>query len=256
LDSYNFASLFNKQNFIAMEFITSAVPMWVSISFIISFPIFFFMLANAAQQAAIDAKFDNPQHIKRNVLVFYGAYLLYVSIMSFTGFFQVNTLPPRILLFTALPLAVFYFTYVLSSDWFQKIFKAATLESLIRLHTFRFVGVFFLITYHYGALPKVFAIGAGVGDILAAFTAIFVANKVERKVPNAQRIAYYWNIFGLLDILNVIITAIITTRLSMVNGSQSVVEIASFPFSWIPAIAPATIIFLHVLIFKKLKYTK
>ncbi len=35
--------------------------------------------------------------------------------------------------------------------------------------------------------------------------------------------------------------------------SQSIVEMAKFPFVWIPAFAPAIIIFMHIAIFKKLK---
>lgn len=38
----------------------------------------------------------------------------------------------------------------------------------------------------------------------------------------------------------------------MNSSSQGIEQFGTFPFSWIPAFAPATIIFLHILIFKKL----
>ena len=131
-----------------------------------------------------------------------------------------------------------------------------SLQSLIRLHIFRFVGVFFLITYTYGALPKVFALGGGIGDIFAAGTAIFVAKAVEQKKSYARSLTFVWNIIGLLDIINVAVTAVITTKMSIENGTQGVVTIADFPFCWIPAFAPATIVFLHLMIFKKLRLEK
>jgi len=36
----------------------------------------------------------------------------------------------------------------------------------------------------------------------------------------------------------------------MENNEPGVAQFDTFPFSWIPAFAPATIIFLHILVFK------
>jgi hypothetical protein len=127
---------------------------------------------------------------------------------------------------------------------------------LIRFHIIRFVGLFFFITYHYNALPKYFAISAGIGDVLAAITAIFVAKLAEQKYKNYKPIVIAWNVFGLLDILNVIVSGLVTTKLSIDTGSQSLANIGAFPFCLIPAFAPATIIFVHLAIFKKLRKEK
>jgi hypothetical protein len=54
----------------------------------------------------------------------------------------------------------------------------------------------------------------------------------------------------------VVIAGLITTKFSIENGAQGVLEIANFPFCLIPAFAPATILFVHILIFKKLKTIK
>jgi hypothetical protein len=241
-----------------MTILTTSVPAWISILFILTFSITFFMIARVAQSAALRAGLE-PQKVlnmERVILAFCFIYIIYVSLMSFTGIFQVNTLPPRILLFTTVPLFIFYFAVVFRSKIYWTLLKNVRLESLIRIHIFRFVGVFFIISYAYGALPKTFALVGGIGDIFAAFTAIFVANAVENKKIYAPKLALIWNIIGFWDIVNVIVTAIATTKYAIENGTQNLTEMGNFPFCWIAAFAPATIVFLHITIFKKLKMVK
>ena len=235
-----------------MNILTTTVPIWVSIAFIFTFPIAIFRMASTAKLADDSAGFDGEK-ARKVVLIFGLSYLLVVSIVVTTGFFTVNTLPPRILLTTTLPLLLFYLFYVSKTKMYGRFLENTPLESIIRLHIFRLVGVFFLITYFYGALPKYFALSGGIGDIFAATTAIFVANAVEKKKSYARPLVYVWNIVGLLDIINVAIAAVISTKLSIENGTKGVVAIADFPFCWIPAFAPATIVFLHIMIFKKLR---
>ena len=235
-----------------MNILTTTVPVWVSIAFIFTFPIAIFRMAQTSKLADDSAGFDGEK-ARKVVLIFVLSYLLVVSIVVTTGFFTVNTLPPRILLTTTLPLLLFYLFYVSKTKMYRRFLDNTPLESLIRLHIFRLVGVFFLITYFYGALPKYFALSGGIGDIFAATTAIFVANAVEKKKSYARPLVYVWNIVGLLDIINVAIAAVISTKLSIENGTKGVVAIADFPFCWIPAFAPATIVFLHIMIFKKLR---
>jgi hypothetical protein len=241
-----------------MNILTSAVPVWVSILFIFTFPISVFLIANAAKEAAIKAELGHeaPLSIYQKIVLFCVVYFIYAGLMSYTGIFQVNALPPRILLFTTIPLLVFYFTVVYRSKIYNTLLGNVRLESLIRVHTFRFVGVFFIISYAYGALPKTFALVGGIGDIFAATTAIFVANAVENRKENAHKLVFIWNIIGLWDIVNVIVSAIITTKYAIENGTQGVIEMTNFPFCWIAAFAPATIVFLHISIFKKLKIMK
>lgn len=241
-----------------MNILTTSVPVWVSISFILAFSVLFFMIANTAKTAALTAGFapQKASNIWKTIIAFCFIYIIYVSLMSFTGIFQVNTLPPRILLFTAIPLLIFYFGVVFRSEIYWTLLENAQLESLIRIHIFRFVGVFFIIAYVYGALPKTFALVGGIGDIFAAFTAIFVANAIENKKTYAPKLALIWNIIGFWDIVSVIVSAIIATKYAIADGTQGVLEMANFPFCWIAAFAPATIVFLHIGIFKKLKMIK
>jgi hypothetical protein len=161
-------------------------------------------------------------------------------------------LPPKIFLLTTIPLFIFYNVFSRVSVTWSSILRNIPLETLIRFHIIRFIGVFFLLTYSYGALPRYFAITGGIGDIVAAITAILVARIAQQRKPHFKKIVFVWNIFGTLDILNVVAAGLITTKLSIQNGTQGVLEIANFPFCLIPAFAPATILFIHIEVFRKL----
>ncbi|MFN0202188.1 MAG: hypothetical protein ACKVTZ_11745 [Bacteroidia bacterium] len=242
-----------------MDIFTNSVPLWVSILFLICFIAPIFLIVKVVKQGISHRNFEHEDKVKKlptSVLLFFLAYYLYVSLMSFTGIFQVNTLPPRVLLFTAIPLLLFYFLFVFRTKIFWKILENVKLSALVRIHIFRLVGVFFLIGWFYGILPKSFAFIGGLGDIFAALTAIFVAMLIDKKAKHYQKITLIWNIIGFWDIVSVIVSAIYITKQAIDTNTQGVLEMTKFPFCLIPAFAPATIIFLHICIFKKLKMEK
>ncbi len=203
-----------------MNILTNTIPQWVSILFIVTFCVTIVVIANMVKKGACCANL-NPKIYYNSIISFLLAFYLYKSLMSFTGIFQQNTLPPKIFLFTSMPLLVFYFLITgINKNW-KNIVSNISLPTLIRFHIIRFVGVFFFIIYYYNALPKYFAISAGIGDVLAAFTAIFVAKLAERKAKYYKPITIAWNIIGLIDILNVVVSGMIITKLSITTGSQS-----------------------------------
>lgn len=237
-----------------MDLSITQVPLWVSILFIISFSaIPVFLITNAVKLAYKNGSIENESSINKKIITFYWCFFAIVALVSLTGFFAVNVIPPRIILFTALPLFLFYIFYVQKTNWFKIAFEHIKLEQLIFIHIFRFVGIFFFLTYYYGVLPKEFAFIGGGGDILSAILVIPVVAALRKKASYAKLLAFIWNIIGLLDIISVIAAATITTKLAIENNEPGVAEFGTFPFSWIPAFAPATIIFLHLLVFKKLR---
>ncbi|MEL6942770.1 MAG: hypothetical protein AAFO82_08885 [Bacteroidota bacterium] len=238
-----------------MEFAITNVPTWVSILFIISFITPIYLIATVSKKAYLNAGKNKKEakRIYRNMYVFYVIYLLGVAALSFFGAFTKNTLPPLILICTTLPLLLFYFLYVKRSSWFKTILENIPLADLVRIHLFRFVGIFFFINYHYDTLPKQFAYTGGGGDILTAVLAILVIYALNSRRKYAVSLTWIWNFIGLLDILSVLGTAVFITRTAIATGGEGVAQFGTFPFSWIPAFAPATIVFLHVVIFEQLK---
>lgn len=234
-----------------MHILYSAVPAWVSISFLtaILFPIF--MIARLASKGVDDA--SKARYVYCCIIGFYSLYLLYVTIAAFNGWFDEVSLPPKILRMTMLPLLGFLLLVVFNLTIYKAIIKTLPLADLVQVHCFRLMGSFFLILGFYEVLPASIALLAGTGDILTAISSIFVAQALQRNKPYAIPLTWFWNTFGLLDILATSATAFILTKQSIEIGTQGVEALAAFPFCFIPAFAPATIIFLHLSIYKKLR---
>ncbi|MFK8037888.1 MAG: hypothetical protein AB8B74_06330 [Crocinitomicaceae bacterium] len=223
---------------------SSQLPIAFSILFLLSFAFPVVMVAHLARKAQIKNGF-------RVVIGFYTVYLLLVSLASFVDFFDTIMLPPKIVLTTTLPLAILL-TIVFTTKLVKQTNKVLKLEDLVKIHIFRLIGSFFIILFLYGLLPKTFALFAGVGDVLTAIGSVLVVKAIKTKKRNIKRLVVAWNVFGLVDILITSAMAIIFTKLSIDNGTQGVEFLAKFPFCFIPAFAPATIIFLHLLVFRKL----
>jgi hypothetical protein len=90
------------------------------------------------------------------------------------------------------------------------------------------------------------------GDIITALLAFPVAKMVSKGKSWSVKAAYAWNIFGVLDIVILLAIAVITAKNSIISGGHGEQEMTIFPFVWFPAFAPATILFLHTAIFRKL----
>jgi len=237
-----------------MDLVTTQVPIWLSIVFILSFAsIPVLLITNAVKKVLQNENVEKSKKVRKQIILFYSLYFAIVPLVSLTGFFKENVMPPRVIIFSAVPLFLFYFFYVQKTDWFKLVFKKIKLDQLIFIHLFRFVGVFFFLVYYYGAIPKQFAFVGGIGDIVTAILVIPVIAAIKKKLTYAKVLAWIWNIIGLIDIVSVLATAVILTNLAAKVNGPGVQQFGTFPFSWIPAFAPATIIFLHILIFKKLK---
>ncbi|HXB09488.1 MAG TPA: hypothetical protein VNW04_20320 [Puia sp.] len=233
----------------------SGMPTWASALFIASFLYSIAFIAKPAKQAALDAGMTpaSARNIQFGIFGFYVLYLAYAAILALAGFFDVDSIPPRVMIFTAIPLAILLLGVVENTKLFRKLLRAITLESLIALHVFRVLGVFDFLLYFYHLLPRDFAFSAGAGDIITAILALPVAKMVAKGKPGSLKIAYAWNIFGTLDIIVLLVIVVITVKNAAVTGGPGIREMTVFPFVWFAAFAPATILFLHVAIFRKLR---
>lgn len=229
---------------------TYYTPEWLSI-------VFLFAILIAVMLIALFAKRNSPSK-KQNivfvsVLLFFVVYFTYVFFAGKLGLFQAVSLPPKILLFTTFPYAIFLFGFIDKLSITKQIFEKSAISDLISLHIFRLIGSTFIILALYDSLPKSFAFIAGFGDVITAITSVFVVNAIKKQKSYAKNLVFVWNIFGLIDIITTAILANVFTKMSIDTGIMGVDTLAKFPFSLIPAFAPPTIIFLHVLIYRKLK---
>lgn len=233
----------------------SGMPLWAIALFIVSFLLSLGMFIRPVRIAALNAGFtpEKSRRLQIGVLLFYVGWLAYASVLSLTGFLFSGALPPRVLLFTTVPLFVILFGIIGNTRLFKTLLRAATLDSLIFLHVFRFVGVFFLLLLLYHLLPTAFAISADAGDVITALFAIPVARAVAQKKSWSTKAVYVWNVFGILDIFSLMTFAVIGAVKNAGPMTRENAEMLMFPFVWFPAFAPATILFLHAAIFRKMR---
>jgi hypothetical protein len=129
-------------------------------------------------------------------------------------------------------------------DWVD----ALPLRSLVLLHLSRFVGIYFLVLFQRGELPRAFAVPGGIGDIIVATMVLPVA---FAPLTEAQRLRaiVIWNVVGFVDILMVVVTA---TRLNLTDPSQ-MLALTRLPLSLLPTFLVPLILATHVIIFLRAK---
>ncbi len=232
-----------------MTLFSDELPIIFSIVFLLAFIFPIFMFARLAQKGGVENGI-----IK--VASFYIVYLIGVSIASFNGVFDAIWLPPKIIVLTMIPLVIFLTGVIFYMKFCKEANKQLKLDDLVKIHIFRLIGSFFLIFLFYELIPKPLGLIAGIGDLITAISSIFVAKSIRNKKSYARKLTLTWNTFGLVDIIATSASAIILTKISIDTGSQGVEFLAQFPFCFIPAFAPATIIFLHLLTYRKILVKK
>jgi len=235
----------------------SSMPVWAIVLFIASFLYSVTLIANPAKQAALNAgmPLNKARNIQFGIFGFYLLYLAYVSFLSLKGVFDDTSLPPKVMLWASIPLLIFLFGFIGNTKLYKKLLRSIQLESLITIHVFRLVGIFFIILYFYHLLPAKLAVSAEMGDVITALLALPVASMVAKRKPWWKTAVYAWNLFGILDIVNLLVIVGITAKAAAASGIAhgDLEEMTRFPFVWFPAFAPATIFFLHAAVFRKLR---
>jgi hypothetical protein len=132
---------------------------------------------------------------------------------------------------------------------FRRWALGVELRTIVLIHVTRFVGIYFLVLYGRGELPYAFAVPGGWGDIAVAFTAGVIWLGTGPGMPPRRGIILAWNIFGLADIVLVVMTA---ARLWLAdpNSMRALVEL---PLSLLPTFLVPIVIATHVIILSKLR---
>lgn len=124
---------------------------------------------------------------------------------------------------------------------------------LLAFHLTRFVGLYFLVLYDRGELPRGFALYGGWGDIiiatLAALLLLFVPGLSTRR---DRRVVGIWNTLGLIDILAVVTTAV----RSGIADPTSMAALFRLPLSLLPTFVVPIVIATHALLFLRLRPTR
>jgi hypothetical protein len=164
--------------------------------------------------------------------VVFAVWLFGVVLLAADNLFRNDA--PRIPTALLATLAIGYL--FLLSRTFRDIIAAIPQHWLIGIQTFRILGGVFLIRYFEGQLPGVFAIPAGVGDVLTGVFAPLVAYWWFSGKPYARPAAIAWNLFGMADLINAVALGTLTG-----GGGGGIV----FPIILIPIYAVPRAFLIH-----------
>jgi hypothetical protein len=136
---------------------------------------------------------------------------------------------------------------LLRSKLAGSVLDAMPWQWLVGLQVYRVVGVVILLVWAAGQAPTIFALPAGIGDVLTGLFALPAAF-------NGRRRAVVWNVFGVLDL----VVAITLGFLTAPGPTQLIVPdlpstVANYPLVLIPAFAVPSSILLHALSLRQLR---
>jgi len=174
---------------------------------------------------------------------------------AINGVFRVGVAP-----FPLLPFAIFLpviigAPIVLLSKRMAQVLDAMPASWLIALQVYRVLGSAFLIGWARGLVPGIFALPAGIGDVMTGLLAVPVAISLATGTLDARKAAVAWNVFGLLDFAIAVSIALMIAPgpLQVIVPSIPNATSGIYPTAMIPAFAVPSSILLHVLSLRQLR---
>lgn len=163
--------------------------------------------------------------------------------------------PPLLLLGSGAFVLILFALVYRTSSAFREYVLSLDKRFLILLHSWRMLGVGFVMVYSVGALPALFALPAGIGDAITAVWAMLLAYfmLVKKSTVNKRQILA-WNTFGLLDFVIVVGLGVSTQTDAVLYGMSEVSSdvLATFPFVIVPAFLVQVFILTHIIIYLQL----
>jgi hypothetical protein len=166
---------------------------------------------------------------------------------SLLGVFDSEPRPPLLLSLAAVVPLTLFGVGCLTSVRFQEVIWSLDLRLLALAQTWRVGGIVFLVLHQQDALPGVFAIPAGLGDMAVGITAPIVAWYWRRPFPTKTFIV--WNVLGSLDLVLAVSLGVLASRtpLGILTGNVSTGLMGQFPLSLIPTFFVPLLLILHLI---------
>ena len=189
------------------------------------------------------------------VLIPYTLWLAVVWSAAINGLFL-----PRLSPVPLLPLAIFLPVIIgtpilLRSKRMGQVLDAMPASWLIALQLYRVFGGAFLVGWARNVIPGVFALPAGIGDMITGLLALPVAIALAADTPAARRAAVGWNVFGLFDFAVAVSIGLMIAPgpLQLIVPSIPNATAGVYPNVMIPAFAVPSSILLHALSLRQLR---
>ncbi|SEJ06341.1 MFS transporter [Paraburkholderia diazotrophica] len=158
-----------------------------------------------------------------------------------------------------LPLAIFLPVMIgapllLLSKRVGQVLDVMPASWLVALQLYRVFGGWALAAWLRGVLPGVFALPAGIGDVLTGLSAVLAAIAVASGTAQGRRAAIAWNLFGLADFAVALTLGLITSpgRFQLIVPNVPGIGAGAYPDVLTPAFVVPGSILLHALSLRQL----
>lgn len=171
---------------------------------------------------------------------------------AINGVFHTAALP-------VLPLAIFLPVIVvtpllLMSTRVGQVLDAMPATWLVALQTYRAFGSWAIAAALRGAIPSVFGLPAGIGDLLTGVLAVLAAIAVAGGTVQGRKAAIAWNVVGLVDFVIAITLGLLTSpgRFQLIVSNVPSIGVGAYPDVLTPAFVVPSSILLHILSLRQL----
>ena len=217
-------------------------------SFQTLFVIYLIVVAAAAVTVSAIALAPRAAGLTIAVLV---AWLAYATLLGATGVVgRYDHLPPGLLILVA-PVVLTLLALTLTAPG-AYLASAIPLSALLGFQLFR-VGVELSLHHLWskGLAPRLMTLEGGNVEIVVALTAPLAAWLVSRG-PTGRRLAWVWNLAGILSLGNIIVRAVLTAPgpLHLIHAEVPDMAIITYPFTFVPGFMAPLALVLHVLAFR------
>ena len=138
---------------------------------------------------------------------------------------------------------VLFFLWIAFSPNFRQFILSLNPRILTYAQTWRLLGVVFVILEARGALPAIFALPAGYGDMFIGATAAFAAFTLA--TPNHRAAFITWQFLGILDLVSAVTLGITAPIIN--PGAVSMLPMTILPLSLIPTFLVPLFLILHAI---------
>ena len=163
--------------------------------------------------------------------------------------------PLAILISFAATLSIFSVAYT-GLPAFRDYVLNLDMRLLIMLHSWRMLGIGFVMLHLFDQLPGLFAYLAGFGDALTAIVAVFLAYAlINNKQGVSKNWVWRWNTFGMVDFIVAVSIGILTRTDAMLAPASGINSdlMTTFPFAIIPGFLVQVFALTHIIIYLQLK---
>lgn len=174
------------------------------------------------------------------------AWAVAATMLARRGFFELTdlTAPPAVGIALGLALAALGVSLLLSSSLRRLLTNQ---RHLILLNLWRLVGAVFLMLMAAGQMPALWALPAGIGDVIVGAVAPWIARHVD--APEGRRRAIIFNLFGMADLIIAVGLGIMTSPgPARLFHTMPTSELATqFPLALVPTFLVPLAFALHVI---------